>query len=234
MRNFSTGSASNSVSHMNLRVTVSLTAIFVVAVGFSCHRKNHARTPQSDVANLNTNYETEQHAALSAIIRDMYVDNRTRLLVIEGVDPCPSPQPAETPDAKVEEMRQRMENFAFQKMPELARETIDDFHSRMKECHPLANKLGVPSKYVLVGSKDLKPLFPKGSFDRAWSRFYAKYPGSSGIIQFSNPGFNRDYTQAVVSTGRSCGGLCGEGYFILLTKDQGAWKIKTKVGTWVS
>jgi hypothetical protein len=219
---------------MNIRITVSLTTIFVVLVGFSCHRKNEVRTPQSDVANLKTNYETEQHAVLSAIIRDMYVDDHTRLLVIEGADPCPSPQPAETPDAKAEEMRQETEDFAFQKMPELARETIDDFHSRVNECHPLAIKLDVPTKYVLVGSKDLDALFSKGDFDRAWSRFYAKYPGSSGIINFSNPGFNRNHNQAVVSTGRGCGGLCGAGYFVLLAKDGSVWKIKTKVGTWVS
>jgi hypothetical protein len=127
-----------------------------------------------------------------------------------------------------------MEDDAFQSLPELARETIDDFHAREKECHPLAKKLDLPIKYVLVGSKELKPLFPEGEIDRGWSRFYAKYPGSSGVIGFSNPGFNRAYTQAVVSTSRGCGGLCGAGYFILLTKDSGVWKIKTKHGTWVS
>ena len=87
---------------------------------------------------------------------------------------------------------------------------------------------------MLVGQKDLEPLFPKGEFDRAWGKFYAKYPNSSGIINFSNPGFNRIYTQAVVSTGRGCGGLCGAGYFVLLAKEHGAWTVKTKVETWVS
>src|SRR2546429_122285 len=105
MRNFSHISASNFVSRMNFRVAVSLTIILVVALGFSCRRNNEARTLKSNVADIQTNYETEQHAALSAIIRDMYIDDRTNLLVLEGADPCPSPQPVATPDAKVEEMR---------------------------------------------------------------------------------------------------------------------------------
>ena len=166
---------------MKLRIAVSLTIIFIVVVGFSCHRKNKSRNPQY-VATIQTNYETEQHAALSAVIRDMYVDDRTRLLVIAHADPCPTPEPTVTPNPKVEEMRQHMEDDGFQGMPELARETIDDFHARAKECHPLARKLVIPIDYELVGQKDLGQLFPKGEFDRAWTRFYTKYPKSSGII----------------------------------------------------
>ena len=211
-----------------------LSLVIIFVAGFGCHRQNDARTTESNVANVQTNYEIEQRAAVSAIIRDMYIDDRTHLLVIQHADPCPTPAPSETPNPKVTEMRQQMEDHAFQGMPELTRDTIDDFHSRGKECHPLSSKLDIPIQYVLVGSKDLEMLFPKGEFDRAWSRFYAKYPKSSGIINFSNPGFNRDYTQAVVSTGRGCGGLCGAGYFVLLTKDSGVWKVKNKMGTWVS
>lgn len=215
---------------MTLRVAASLIVIFVVVVVFGCDRN----ISKSTVAEIQAIYEIEKQAALSAIIRDMYIDDRTTLLVLEGADPCASPQPVATPDAKVEEERKQTEEYAVQKMPELARETIDDFHVRAKQCHPLANKLDIPIKYVLVTSKDLEPLFPKGGVDRAWTRFYAKYPGSSGTIDFSNPGFNRDYTQAIVSTGRWCGGLCGQGYFVLLTKDHGVWKVKTKIETWVS
>lgn len=218
---------------MKLRIAVALTFVFIVVVNFSCRRKNESRPPQS-LGVIQANYEAERYAVLSAIIRDMYVDERTRLLVIASADPCPTPDPTETPDPKVEEMRQQIEQGGFQGMPELERETIDDFHARAKECHPLARKLDIPIDYELVGPKVLEQLFPKGEFDRAWSRFYTKYPKSSGIISFSNPGFNRDYTQAVVSTGRGCGGLCGAGYMLLLTKSQNVWTVKTKQNIWVS
>jgi hypothetical protein len=216
------------------RIGISVTLMLVVLLCLGCHWKNSPRTLPSDAANSQTNYDAEQRAAVSAIIKDMYVDQRTELLVIQHAASCPTPQPIETPNPKVAEMRQQMETDAFQRMPELARETIDDFHSRSNECHPLANKLDISVKYVLVGQKDLEPLFPKDEFDRAWSKFYAKYPNSSGIISFSNPGFNRGYTQAVVSTGRGCGGLCGAGYFVLLAKEHGVWTVKTKAETWVS
>ena len=219
---------------MSVRLLIPLVVIILMTCGFACTRQSNASTSQLSVASSQNNYETEMYAVLSTVIRDMYVDDRTRLLVIEGADPCASPQPTETPDAKVDQMRKQTEDYAFQKMPGLARETIDDFYSREKECHMLANQLDVPIKYVLVTSKDLEPLFPKDEFDRFWSRFYAKYPQSSGTINFSNPGFNRDYTQAVLSTGRMCGGLCGAGHFVLLTKDHGAWRVKTKIETWVS
>ena len=217
---------------MNLRLLAPLPIIFFAIVSPACHR--HSITQPTKLASIQADYELERAAVVSTVIREMYVNDGTRLLVIEHEDPCSSAEPKETPEPEVAQMRQQMEDHAFQNLPDLAHETIDDFHARTKECHHLANKLDVPVKYVLVGSKDLEPLFPKGSVDRGWHQFYAKYTNSSGIVQFSNPGFNRDYTQSVVSTGRWCGGLCGSGYFLLLTKDGGVWKVKTKVGTWVS
>jgi hypothetical protein len=218
---------------MTARPAIALTLLFVIAFAFACRRRIQSISPQTKVASIQTDYESEQIAAVSAVAREMYVED-WRLLVIENAVPCPTPLPKETPNPKVLEMRQQMEDDAFHDMPELARETIGDFHKRENECHPLPNKLDIPVRYVLVGHKDLDSLFPLGEFDREWRRFYSKYSGSSGVINFSNPGFNRDYTQAVLSTGRGCGGLCGAGYFVLLTKDGGAWKIKTKSETWVS
>jgi hypothetical protein len=212
-------------------IPVIIALLIVLCLG--CRWKNREGASQSNSPKVQANSETESYAALAALIKDMYIDGETKLLVIESSCPTPSQTP-EPPDAKVEEMRQQMEKYAFEKMPELNRETIDDFHARAKECYSLRLQLDIPVKYVIVGGKDLDPLFPKGELDRAWSRFYAKYPGSSGIISFSRPGFNRAFTQALISTGRSCGGLCGAGHFVLLTKDNGGWTVKTKVPTWVS
>lgn len=226
--------ASKPFTNMSVPHLIPLITLILMTGAFGCTRQSNIDRSQANVASSRTNYKTELYATLSTVISNMYVDDHTHLLVIQGADPCPSPQPVATPNAKVEEMRKGIEDYAFQRMPELAPETINDFHARSKECHPHENKLDVPIEYVIVGFKDLAPLFPKGGFDRFWRRFYAKYPQSSGIITFSNPGFNRDYTQAVLSTGRMCGGLCGVGHFVLLTKEHGVWKVKTKVETWVS
>jgi hypothetical protein len=219
-------------------ITILLTLLLVVF--FGCHgnsipsqgvsesKPSVALTPQANI-------ESERYAVLSALIKEMYIDDRTKLLVILHQDSGPtSSQTPEPHDERVEEMRGHMEDYAFKELPGLTPETVDSFHSEAKEYHPLARQLDVPTKYVLVRAKDLEPLFPKRKPDRAWSRFYARYPSSSGIISFSNPGFNGDLTQALVSTARSCGGLCGAGYFVLLAKDQGVWKVHAKVMTWVS
>jgi hypothetical protein len=174
--------------------------------------------------------EVEKYAVYSALIKDMYVEDEIELLVIGQETGCQTPSDNE----QVEEMRLDMEKHAIESLPELERATIADFRVRTKECHSLSQQLDIPIKYVLVTERELERLFPANEFDRAWSRFYSKYPKSSGIINFSNVGFNGDMNQAFVSTGRGCGGLCGAGYFVLLVKEQGVWKVHSKVNTWVS
>jgi Alpha-L-rhamnosidase N-terminal domain len=97
----------------------------------------------------------------------------------------------------------------------------------------LVRKLDVPIKYILVDNQDLKELFPKDG-DRWWTRFYTKYRYSSGIIDFSNVGFSHEMDQVFLYTGRICGGLCGAGYFLLLTRDRCGWKVQDRINVWVS
>jgi hypothetical protein len=74
----------------------------------------------------------------------------------------------------------------------------------------------------------------ENAVDRAWKKFYAKYPGSTGILFFSKAGFNSKMTQAFIYAGRQCGGLCGFGKYILLEKKGSAWTIKNEMQLWVS
>jgi hypothetical protein len=178
------------------------------------------------------NREAETYAVLSAVIKDLYVDANKSLLVIEHVDRCPTTVDPLDPD--VRELRQQMEDSAISDMPQLTPDTLEDFHAREGDCQLFKRSFDIPVQYELVTAKQLNPLFPKGEYDRWYRRFYRKYPNSSGIINFSNPGFNGAFTQALVSTGRVCGGLCGSGYFVLLEKDNGRWTVQAKVQTWVS
>ncbi len=181
------------------------------------------------VSSQNT-LEIEEYGVYSALIKDMYVEDRVKLLVITAESNGCMP----ASDEKVESIRQEMEDYAVKNLSGVSHDTVDDFRAKDKQCRSLKKELDVPVKYVLVGKRDIDSLFPTGEFDRAWSRFYAKYPDSSGIINFSNIGFNRDMTQALVSTGRGCGGLCGEGYYVLLVKKKGVWIVGSKTNTWVS
>ena len=67
-----------------------------------------------------------------------------------------------------------------------------------------------------------------------WDDFYKKYPGSSGYITFSRVGFNSDKTKAVIYKETGCGMLCAYGGYVLLSKDNGAWKEIASYGCWMS
>jgi hypothetical protein len=149
-----------------------------------------------------------------------------RLIVIENPDPCP------TLDPKVLELRERIETDALHRLADVSPDTVSDFKTRAKECHPLSRNLDASVEYVLVGTKEMEQLFPKD--DPVGQTFSSKYPGAPGIINVSNPGFNRCYTQAIISTDLWCGSRCGGGYVVLLTKERDVWTIKTKVLTGVS
>lgn len=225
---------------LNPSVAIITFLIGICLSGF-WHRERPQNSPNFRSGSIPVTYEfqtdpeSERYGVLSALIREMYVDDGVKLLVIEHQGRCPTlAQAGEVPDAKVQEMRHQMEEYAFKGLQELKGETIDDFHAKAEECHPLISQLDIPVRYLLVTDENLEPLFPKGELDRGWTRFYAKYPGSSGIISFSNIGFDLEMKQALVSTGRGCGGLCGAGYFVLLAKDKGVWKVQTKINTWVS
>lgn len=208
---------------MNTRAI--LLTITLASVGFACHR----RTPVAAPPSLQADYQSEQRAVVSALIRQMYLTRGSepvRLIVIENPDPCP------TLDPKVLELRERTETSALHRLPDVSPDTVTDFKTRAKECHPLSRNLDASVEYVLVGTKEMEQLFPKD--DPVDQTFSSKYPGAPGIINVSNPGFNRDYSQAIISTGLWCGSRCGEGHFVLLTKDRGEWNIKTKIETWVS
>ena len=114
-------------------------------------------------------------------------------------------------------------------MPGVESQTLDDYLARNKTPEPLrVSNLGV--NYVIVQQSDL----PDAKFDRFWTKFYEKYPNSSGIVFFSNVGFNDRHDQAFVYAGRTCGGLCGEGEYVLLKKVNGGWIIQKEQGLWVS
>ena len=114
-------------------------------------------------------------------------------------------------------------------MPEAEVQTLDNYLLRNKTGQELKVwNLGI--NYVIVRNSDL----PEDSFYDFWARFYKKYPNSSGIVFFSNVGFNERHDQAFVYVGRSCGGLCGAGEYVLLNKVNGQWVVKDEQDLWVS
>jgi hypothetical protein len=177
--------------------------------------------------------EAEKYAVLSAVIKDMYLQGETTQIVIEHEGTCAAPE-------RTNEMSEESslafesEEYAIKALPELKGETIDDFHVNIRKCHHLARKFDIPVKYELITDKDTDRFFGRDNLRSGWQGFYAKYKGSPGITTFSNVGFDDAMTQALLTTGNTCGGLCGAGHFVMLQKENGVWVVKKKIVTWIS
>jgi len=113
--------------------------------------------------------------------------------------------------------------------PQAELQTLDNYLLSNKTRQELKVwNLGV--NYVLVRNSDL----PDGTVENFWARFYKKYPNSPGLVFFSKVGFNDRHDQAFVYVGRSCGGLCGAGEYVLLNKVSGEWVVRAEQNLWVS
>jgi len=87
-------------------------------------------------------------------------------------------------------------------------------------------------QYKLVSEQEVEKFFHDGG--EGWRGFYQKYPHASGLITLSRIGFNRDHTEAFVYDTYSCGGLCGEGNYVVLTKIGSVWWIQDTACIWES
>jgi hypothetical protein len=70
--------------------------------------------------------------------------------------------------------------------------------------------------------------------EKAWAKFFKKYPNTLGIVLVSRIGFNSDHTEAVVYTSYACGTMCGQGEFARLVKRNGAWTVEDSTVVWIS
>ncbi|HET7459690.1 MAG TPA: hypothetical protein VFJ82_00525 [Longimicrobium sp.] len=124
-------------------------------------------------------------------------------------------------------------------IPGIESATVHDFWSRSRETRgvgPLP-RTRVPVVFVDRATIASLPtgIDPNSSEMPFWRAFYERYPGSSGLISLSRVGFNAARTQAVLNVDRGCGGLCGNGVIVLLTRDAaGRWRVAATRGTWVS
>jgi hypothetical protein len=123
----------------------------------------------------------------------------------------------------------------FTGLPGVDTATLRDFEQRSRQRRSLSglSHLALAIPVVLVDRQTLKEL-PQNDPDLFWNRFYQLYPGASGHIVLSAVGYNPTRDLALVTVDVGCGGLCGNGYIVVLRRAGGAWKIATIKGTWIS
>jgi len=116
-------------------------------------------------------------------------------------------------------------------LKDVPKEAKDDFDSRNKARAKIeGGEIKAAFEVILLSAEEAGKLVAGGG---GWEGFYNKYP-NSGITLVSRPGLNAEHNRALLYLGTSCGGLCGDGVLIVLSKNGEEWKVLNRVTIWVS
>lgn len=70
--------------------------------------------------------------------------------------------------------------------------------------------------------------------DEAWKRFYESFPGATGWMSVSLPGYGPGKDIAIVYVADHCGRLCGQGTYVYLRRANDRWNVLLRLPVWKS
>jgi hypothetical protein len=171
----------------------------------------------------------DEYGIYAALFRQKQADNENSQIVINDM--------TTTDDFSEKRVDIRNVDPAIQdlvkRFPQLARETALDFFTKNQTSWTLRNEFNLKAEIVLITTYETKKFF-KGDIEEGWKLFHTTYPRAGSIDTLSRVGFNKEKTQALIYYTYVCGGLCGQGQYILLTRKDDKWTIEKESGTWIS
>lgn len=111
---------------------------------------------------------------------------------------------------------------------------LKDYETKNKQPQRLTRSFNLKSDYLLLESKQFDAFFTDSNVRDNWQTFYRKYPNSPGYITVSRVGFDSNRTHALLYFEIKCGGLCADGSYRLLTKENGVWTVTKQISFWMS
>ena len=170
--------------------------------------------------------EKEEYAVYSAILSEFYPKPGTTSLVISN--------PAGA-DRFLAGVTEKNIYFAIPGGPRVSQDTFADLLQRDKTNRWLERRLEVKTDYALIDFREIKRLFNDFAISNDLSQeFKEKYPGAFGFIRLSRVGFSTLMDEAAVFVSWTCGHLCGDGEFVLLSKQGRVWTIVNRAMLYVS
>lgn len=113
----------------------------------------------------------------------------------------------------------------LEELPELREETLQGIRDAAAMARAMPRFTGLVVPVELASSEELAVLRRDRNPDEYWRAFYERYPDSPGLVQFSSVGFDPSREQALVYVHRSCGGRCGSGRYVLLSRSGEQWDV---------
>jgi hypothetical protein len=95
---------------------------------------------------------------------------------------------------------------------------------------PIDQRLTFRLPCVWISDQEIERIFRNGE----WEGFYRRYPNSRGLVYLSRVGFNKKMTQALLYFVQQYTNAAGEGYLVLLNKQNNEWKRTAQITVWIS
>ena len=111
---------------------------------------------------------------------------------------------------------------------------LEDYKVKNKEPQKLTKSFDLKQDLVFISRDEFGAFFKGNNLKKNWETFYDKYPNSAGFVTLSKVGFDAEKKHAFVYVELSCGGLCADAGYRLLTKEEGIWKETKRATAWVS
>lgn len=171
-------------------------------------------TPAADQINI------EEQSVYAFLLPKMYTATGFVIMDTTATDATGMDNTAQTLD------------YILQNMHGVAPETVESFRARNDMAYPIRPDMDLGSPYTLLSQAARNKIFSQNQ--SGWEIFYNHYPQAPGITSLSRVGFNAGFDQALVYIGTQSNWLAGAGYYILLKKADGVWRIDQQVTAWIS
>lgn len=164
--------------------------------------------------------QAEEEAVYAALLASIFPE--ARLYVLQS----------ETEYHAAPEDLEELLEYVREGQPGLQEATVESFRARNATVSLLRPDMQLGRPYVLLTHDEINQIF--GLNTSGWDVFYTRYPYAPGLTRLSRVGFSADYTQALVYIGTQSHWLAGAGYYVLLEKVNGQWKIVQMTMVWIS
>ena len=188
----------------------------------SCSRDNESASPRDIAYSKTTSLQKEECAVYSVLLNAAYVGNDPDPVIIDDRSSLEG--------ISIKDIDQHLNDLERVLQRSDVNVLTKSFVAVNEQPKHLQDCFNLKVKTILLRQEEVDDIIktPGG-----WGRFLAKYPGQS-LVWLSRIAFDPEMNKALVYTGKESGGKAGQGSFILLLKENGAWILKFTIVSWKS